>query len=491
MHDSIKTTLASVMIFEESLKEKQGVYLDREDIRENVSFVKKWISKYSEQELDLQLLREVLSYTGVQYRGDLLERYQEKTGEETAIVELQQLSDVRPCRLSRLKDVLDKYDYDYAMEGVVEAYNRMNDRKSAKLSPTEKLGELSSSVRKLYNFINSQEDTFMDTMNLTQEEEDRIAEGAKLTAILWPLSKIHNPLKGVFEKSLNFIAAPQGSYKTKLLVQMAAHNVVGGMNVAYVSAEMDQSEMMGSLVFSILCYTDAWKELYDGKWKRQSESCAMSGSLKQAKLTCPDFYAFVIESLKNYHESGFGRLVVMDTTETPGLVEIIEKLEQIDIDARNQYADDFDGFDAIFLDYLGIFDVPKDIKKKSQDERGEWLAGTCKKRLAMGFCGRGIPVISAHQVNREGQKRVDKKEGGDIKSYDLAGSGWIERYADACVVLRKLQDSRVQIHSVKSRRSADIEPFTCVFNPQSMNLDESISSPVDLALSLAGLNLPE
>ena len=174
----------------------------------------------------------------------------------------------------------------------------------------------------------------------------------------------------------------------------------------------------------------------------------------------------------------------------PGLEEIIDYLEETDLDMRNAAKDDSAGLDAVFLDYLGIFDVPKDVKKKSQDEKGEWLAGTCKKRLAMGFCGRGVPVISAHQVNREGQKRVDKKEGGDIKSYDLAGSGWIERYADSCVVLRKLQDGMVQIHSVKSRRSGDIEPFMCSFNPSSMCLDESNTNAVDRILADMAAGLP-
>lgn len=488
MHDSIKTALASIMLFEEVAGNKSHAYLDREDIAENTAFVKKWIGKYSDQELDLTMLKDILKLPGTQYRGDLIERYNAQSGSETEIVALQELSSVRPCRLSLLRDVLDRYDFDYAMEATVEAFNKMNDRKQAKLTPSEKLHNLQSSISKIVKHVDGVQTSYTDVGCLTPHEEMAMMEGAKLTHIYWPMAKVHIPLKGVFEKSLNFVAAPQGSYKTKFLVQMAARNVVGGMNIAYVSAEMDQAEMTACLVYSMMCYHDAWKEIDGGKWYEQSISAGMSGSLKQARATCPDFYRFLIQCLSDSETSGFGRLIVMDTTDTPGLEEIIDKLEQIDLDARNS---DRDGFDAIFLDYLGIFDVPKDIKKKSQDERGEWLAGTCKKRLAMGFCGRGIPVISAHQVNREGQKRVDKKEGGDIKSYDLAGSGWIERYADSCVVLRKNQDSTVQIHSVKSRRSADISPFTCVFNPLTMNLDENISAPTDLITSQMQLSLPD
>lgn len=478
MNQNLSTIIASLLAVEPEKRAPGGVYLDSEDILENSFYVKNWLKKYTGEDDGLDIVRSLVNTPGIKYRGDELEKYK-TAGKEGTYVELDGTKNTRPCRLSRLKETLTAYDNDFVMEGIIDAVNMLNDARNRKKDTKQKVSDLATAIRDYQKLLLSGNDNGIDSETLSTEEEESILEGAKLTDIYWPLSKVHDTLKGIFEKSLNFVAAPQGSYKTKFMVQMAAINLLQGYNVAYISAEMDQREMTGSIYFAMMCDTDFWGSFDNGKWSKSCATARTCGSLKVASQTCSEFYQYILSSFRNPSQDGFGKLLVRDTTGTSDMEGITELLESYDMDMRMRSQRDDYHLDVIFLDYLGILDVPSYVKKKSQDEQGEWRAGFAKKRIAMGFCGRGIPVVSAHQVNREGQKRVDKKDGGDIKSYDLAGSGWIERYADSCVVLRKQKNGLVQIHSVKSRRTGDLEPFTCAFNPLAMWIDENISTVTD------------
>lgn len=487
LRDNVAQILASILMHEGSIKGDYS-YLDREDIRENLLHIRGWVKRYDKLDTDgyLSLVKRISGMKGISFFKDVRDAIIEEPGSEQKVVDLDESTKVRPVRVNRLQDITNSFDEVFVWDSLANGVSNMRSSSAKdKRTPAQRVSDISKLVTKFSNLMNGKDSVqVVDTANLSSDELGLIEEGAILDNIYWPLTDIQDSLKGVYEKSLNFVAAPQGSYKTRFLVQMAAQNLLGGMNTAYVSAEMDRHEMAQAIFYAAMCRTEAWASLYgkDSKWHKASKKACLCSSYKEVKQVVPDFFEHVINEISNPTSSGVGRLIVLDATQTPGLEEIVEALELKDVQMREVSQDPDAGFHIVYLDYLGILDTPKDIRKKSQDEQGEWRAGFAKKRLAMGFCGRGIPVVSAHQINREGQKRTDKKDGGLIRSYDLAGSGWIERFADSCVVLKKLDNGQVQIHSVKSRRSADVQPFLCEFNPNTRYLVKIDATNADVIL---------
>lgn len=493
VRDYVLKMIASSMIFEEASKSYE--YLDREDVKENNAYLREWLERHQDglAEGRLTLLKYILDRKGVPFFRDLRASLESVAGGEQNIVDLDEAKATTPCRLGGLVEITKNFDEMFVFDSVQDAMNNIySTRSKNKSTPTQRIVDLSNKIMSFATIMlggNSRKG--VDSALISDENMKRIEEGVKLENIYWPIKPLQDTLNGIYEKSLNFVAAPQGSYKTCFLVQMAARNIMGGMNTAYVSAEMDSDEMTQRIIHTIMCMHEEWGSLCgkDSDMYKGSLEASSCNSFLEIKRRVPNFYNRVVSDIRDPYSSGMGRFVVLDCTKTSTLEGVLTELEKMDKQLRDVSYDHM-GFNIIYLDYLGILDVPNDIRKKNQDEQGEWRAGFAKKRIAMGFCGRGIPVVSAHQVNREGQKRVDKKDGGVLKSYDLSGSGWIERYADSLIMLKKLSDGYVQIHSAKSRRSADVKPFLCSFDPCARILVKMDTTNSDILLSqLGGIEL--
>lgn len=276
---------------------------------------------------------------------------------------------------------------------------------------------------------------------------------------------------------------PQGSHKTRLMIQSAAHNILLGNNIIYVTAEMESSEIYSLIVKAILGEYKYWESI-DSEFAETSKSIYLTENIKSIKLKHPDFVSHVYRELESC--INFGKLYVMDTTKVSQIEDIISHLESVDNSIQRKSGNPEVHLDVVYLDYLGILGVPKEVMKKTQDEQGKYRASMAKSRLALEFNGRGIVVVSAHQVNREGQKRSDAKK-DIIRSYDMSESGWIERYADTAVVLQKKEGGIVQIHTVKSRRSDDIPPFEVLLDKKKLLLKESITADVSFSTSILAI----
>lgn len=471
MHEAVKGILASIIIFNKASKTYE--FLDKEDVRENKFRVAKWIKRYEKEEtFDLGLVKKVVSLDEVTFYDDLVSMENEIPGNESNLVLLQEVSQTKPARAGAgLNNLLGAYDKDYMLSGMQEAFNKAFDRKSQALDNPSLISSVIANLSKYRDIVTETSDGMMDVSDIKGDREKEVIEGAPLSNILWPLSRLNDTIGCLRAKSLNFIAAPQGSYKTKFMVQMIADAIIAGKNAVYVTAEMSTEEIIGHIVFSIMGKSEEFKTIQDGRFYGQAVVASQSGSLKVASKRCPELYQYIKEALSS-GDDGLGFLKVMDTTSTSKLEDIIVRLERLDEEISRKAMNVNERLDVVFLDYLGIFDVPDAIRKKNQEEKGEYLAGVCKKRLALSFAGRGIPVVSAHQINREGQKRTDKVGGGQIKSYDLAGSGWIERYADTIVTLQRNGSGGVIVQTVKSRRTEDVQAYECIFDPLSLSVIE-------------------
>jgi hypothetical protein len=498
-------------------KPEDNQFLDKEDARENLAKLKRELARLKNLDRPtLLLLKKISHFDDVVFYKDL-EIYLfgeiftdtegkinftggigEGTQEEWEAIRLSKGKS--PMRGGAFRSTFERYldflRFELFSEAALTVINNRTvkgKKATFKESYEYNMGEYAAAIAIMDGDVSDS----ISLHKMTEEELRAVELGASVTGIQWPLPSLNKKLGGIYEKSLNFVAAGTGSYKTRFLIQQAALALAAGQNVMYISAEMDTKEITNLIIKVIMASAAMWDDahaplLADIKTVDYS-SPEKDGTLDKLKRRIPNSYQSMLQLITNPQESGWGYLHVVNPNRFKDFEELIVHLEAenrrlvYDTERLIEGRLVCSTYEMVMLDYLSILKAPKGFDRKTEVDRLQYLADMAKTRLASEFDrGRGIVVVSAHQLNREGVKRADAK-GDKIRSYDMGGSSWIERYADSIVALKKEGGSGVLVSSVKSRRTGDMEPYLVTADHKTLRLEEGADVEEILAMTFAVL----
>lgn len=216
---------------------------------------------------------------------------------------------------------------------------------------------------------------------------------------------------GLKKKALYVVSAATGGGKSVLMGQIALNAASSGLRVIYFTLEMPGDEVVGRWI------------------------CSLAGKPKYNRDALVEPAAVVNEMLN-------GKSPVIR------LYDQVSKLSDIVAITKSQFR--HVGADLIVVDYLQLVAVPRVKGKDSTREREVAEVSRTLKRLAR-ECD--CPVLTAAQVNREGQKNP--------KLGTLRESSAIEQDADVLIFIRPPDQNvtantwKIMLATGKSRNSAN------------------------------------
>lgn len=246
------------------------------------------------------------------------------------------------------------------------------------------------------------------------------------------LDKINGGLRN---GHLVIIAARSSVGKSALAGNIALHNAIKGKSVGFISLEMPAHEIITRL---------------------SSAHCGVSYSKMERRVLTEDENVKMIKSMS--YISGL-KIFFSDSTD----------MNIMDIRVRAQQLQQMHGIQLLIVDYLQLVQESSLDKNRSRDQALGRISNGLKK-LAMHL---DIPVIALAQLNKESEKRTNKKP---IQS-DLRESGNIEQDADVIMLLHR--DWRVGIK--KDEKGESTENQADLIIPKWRN-----GSPIELKLRFEG-----
>jgi len=246
------------------------------------------------------------------------------------------------------------------------------------------------------------------------------------------LDKINGGLRN---GHLVIIAARSSVGKSALAGNIALHNAIKGKSVGFISLEMPAHEIITRL---------------------SSAHCGVSYSKMERRVLPEDENVKMIKSMS--YISGL-KIFFSDSTD----------MNIMDIRVRAQQLQQMHGIQLLIVDYLQLVQESSLDKNRSRDQALGRISNGLKK-LAMHL---DIPVIALAQLNKESEKRTNKKP---IQS-DLRESGNIEQDADVIMLLHR--NWRVGIK--KDEKGESTENQADLIIPKWRN-----GSPIELKLRFEG-----
>jgi replicative DNA helicase len=224
--------------------------------------------------------------------------------------------------------------------------------------------------------------------------ERLMQNGDELLGIPTGFREMDNLLHGLQKTDLIVIAARPGMGKTSMLVNIALHAARLGKRIGFITLEMGRKQIIQRMV--------------------STETSINLQKLRSGKINPLDWQRFV-EATNRI--SDFSIFIDDRTALTP-----------MQVRQRTQRWMHQHGIDLVIVDYLQKMKGGKGYSKASDRVQEVSLIARSLKDLAKEF---NIPVIAAAQLNRELEKRQDKRP---VLS-DLRESGEIEQEADIVMFL--------------------------------------------------------
>lgn len=209
------------------------------------------------------------------------------------------------------------------------------------------------------------------------------------------LNKLDNLLGGFTKQTLNIIACRPSIGKSSLATQLALYQLLNNKKVLFFTLEMSTQQLMRRMISQytrINHFNIQRLNLSDNDWKVLSE-------LPEKFINFPLYI----------HDSS--SLSVNDIENIATKVKYTK------------------GLDFIFIDYLGLMELPKGEKKVDQ-------LGEITRRLKLLAKKLDIVVILLSQLNRNPEARQDKKP----SIADLRESGALEQDADLVFLIWRKPD---------------------------------------------------
>jgi replicative DNA helicase len=421
-------------------------------------------------------------------------------GREAEIVFIDEALREKPLHGKALENLLAQESESLAHAELADVVQIINSDKNKKGEHISFLERLEKAQLKLADIADKLEDedsqdyvSSSDPDSLDRVLDSLIAGNSRSAFTYEGLVPLEEGLGFLYNKSLNFIAAPAGSFKTTLALLMGWYAIRNGQSVYYVTTEQGSDEIYKSFLIHLLNSEMDWM---GSKYEK------LIGTINhhnfEEKMADPSVRGFLREANASFgkptpgQSEPLGHLIIKTVGASVG-----GTVEAIRLDAENEdkkLKRDGKFLGLVIIDYLGVLDVPVELARLATTDKIRHIASEAKK-MALNFAGRGIVVLTPHQLNREGQKRIDAKKTDKPRAYDLSDSAWIERYADSIVCLhRNDQDkisNRVQVSTLKSRRSGDILPFVCQIDHGMKVITSCADASILFDESITPINLRE
>lgn len=277
-------------------------------------------------------------------------------------------------------------------------------------------------------------DDLIPIVEIISDDYDRlqfIVDGGKITGLHTGFTALDDFLGGFQDEHLIVAAGRPGMGKSSLQAGIAANVARAGGKVGIISAEMSKREFMQRII---------------SQESGINIQLLNSGKLTKAEWQLYQKHAAIV--------SQWG--IAIDDTNEITTAQILKKA------LRMQH---YYGLDLLVIDHLGRLGKPHGI-----EDEFEALSHNVQKSKTI---ARAIkrPVLLASQLNREVDKRVDKRP----KLTDLRGTGRIEEEADLVIFLYRdeyynpqtSEKNRVELHVAKNRHGATTgdHPIMLGFSP--------------------------
>jgi Replicative DNA helicase len=308
-----------------------------------------------------------------------------------------------------------------------------------------------------------------DQKEVVEEYKKRKKDPMANVGLFTNLDKIDEVFRGIKLGNLFVIAAFVGQGKTTFAANLAYNGVMQGMSGAYISLEMTYNEIRD--VFYVLhCSNPDWYKHPKYKYLagKISYEKVRYGELKDLE---EEFFYFASEDFKNRDDFGKLELIQPSGSLTPSILE----MELYDRKAKLANAGHI--MDFAVVDYVGLMIQDKESR---YGEFNVDLNNMVKrlKNFALTFDnGRGLRMITPHQVNREGWKEACKNE-GVYRLTALSNANEVERSSDGVIALFMTDEDKkhgnVKITCLKHRDGADFSPFVANIDFASKRIRDSI-----------------
>jgi replicative DNA helicase len=230
-----------------------------------------------------------------------------------------------------------------------------------------------------------------DRIKMASDRYTMLYEKEGGAAISTGLRDLDRHLGGGLYPELYIVAARPSMGKTTFMQFISNSIADRGLTVAFISAEMDADGLMDRDIAAVVGVPT--QEIRYGKYTDKVYTDILGKGLErigQRKIYCLD---------------------------SPPITT--GKIAQFCFNVQSRH-----GLDAVFIDYLGLLD---DSCRENQNIR----LGQISRRLKALQMKLGVPVITAHQLNRGVEHREDKEP----SLSDIRESGHIEEDADTVLML--------------------------------------------------------
>jgi len=222
---------------------------------------------------------------------------------------------------------------------------------------------------------------------------------------------------------LILIGAATGEGKSMMCVNMAWDAACKqGKNVVIVTAETLRSQYRRRLLARHSCSFPATRP--DG---------LLLNSIKAGSFSPEDEDNFkqMVRHFTTYPEHGY--LNIMQVTRGATIADISRELNAVNAKIP---------IDVVFIDYLSLIGPPRRLNKR-QAEVTETIQAA--KELAVTFdAGRGLVVVSAHQMGIDARERVKPVEGKFYTIRDFSDTSEAGKSADIAIALLRTDEFKAQ-----------------------------------------------
>lgn len=246
-----------------------------------------------------------------------------------------------------------------------------------------------------------------------QREIARRAANPNAQGICSGIRTIDDTHNGLQDGQLAFVLGFTSHNKSTLCFNWAYHGAVRqGKNIGLVSLEMSAFAFQTAMML-IHCKHERFDKTR--KNLRITSDKIRSGVFSEAEQK---FFQAVMDDLQTNTE--YGRIFYREGHESITMTDIQRWAERINRDLR---------VDLLVIDYLGLVDLAPN-QSGMQDSSSLNRVVRHAKRVANSFAnGRGIPILSPFQANRDGYDYAEKN-GGHYKLTAMAWASEAEKSAD-------------------------------------------------------------
>ena len=301
-----------------------------------------------------------------------------------------------------------------------------------------------------------------DSQEVLQEYNRASSDPLSTVGISTWIKQIDESTEGIKNSELWIVAAFTGHCKTTFSYNMAYRAIFGGWNVAYVTLEMSYTEIRRHLYVLHSCnpiFKEKYPEYSDlvGKitYNNVEYGRLNDQELKYWTCVCNDFD----QSINGTSES-YGKAYIwqpQSSSVTSADIEMQMRSWQQELQAENK-----GDLDMGIIDYISLMGATDDEKSRDGNETTNNIIKSLKRMTLTFNNGKGIRVISPHQINRAGFKEALENEGRYYLTA-LSNNHEAERSADVVISIFKFdaegENNKLRLCNLKRRRFKPFDPL--------------------------------